>query len=44
MAIDASFPEIPNISENFNAEEASRIFMVFTSFQKKKKKTSKMLE
>ena len=34
--MDTSFPEIPNIPENFHAQEAPRIFRVFTSFQNKR--------
>ena len=37
---DASFPEIPDIAENFHAQEACRIFSFFTSFQNKRKKSS----
>ena len=41
--IGASFPEIPDVPENFHSQEASRIFRVFTSFWNKRKKTSKKM-
>ena len=37
-ARDANFLEIPDIPENFHAQEASWSFRVLTSFQNKRKK------